>query len=217
MLGSMLLFLIRHAVTSHTGTQLTGWTPGVHLSDEGRAQAGALVERMLPVRLEAVYSSPVDRALETAKPLAASKGLRVRVREGIGEVRYGDWEGKRLAAIARTRAWRRVLAHPSEGRFPGGETIAETQARALGTVRAIIDAHARGSVAIVSHADVIKLVIAHYAGLHLDLYSRLGIAPASVSVLWVGDGAPRIIKLNDTGSLDRLQTRRGISPARRRS
>jgi probable phosphoglycerate mutase len=210
MLDEMLLFLIRHAVTAHTGRRLTGWLPGVQLSDEGRLQAEAMVRRMEPVGLDAVYSSPVERALETAKPLASSKGLRVRVRDGLGEVRYGEWEGRTLASIARTSQWRRVLAHPSEARFPGGETIRETQARVLAAVREIAEAHPKGSAAVVSHADVIKLAIAHYAGIHLDLYSRLGIAPASVSGLWIGDGAPRIIKVNDTGSLDRLQRSRSI-------
>jgi probable phosphomutase (TIGR03848 family) len=200
----MLLFLIRHAVTARTGEILTGWIPGIHLSDDGRTQARDMAERLEPIKLAAVYSSPVDRALDTAKVLASSKGLRVRTREGIGEVRYGDWEGKRLATIAKTRAWRRVVSRPGDTRFPGGETIRETQCRALDSVAAIAEQHHGASVAAVSHADVIKLVIAYYAGIPLELYARIGVSPASVSVLWVGEGAPRIVKVNDTGSLAEL-------------
>lgn len=211
----MLLFLIRHAVTAHTGERLTGWLPGVHLSDEGRAQARAMADRMRPVSLDAVYSSPVERALETAKVLASSKRLRVRVREGIGEVRYGEWEGRRLASIAKTRAWRRVVSRPGDTRFPGGETIRETQARVLAAVAEIAEENRRRSVAVVSHADVIKLVIAYYAGIPLDLYARIGVAPASVSVLAIGDGMPRIVKVNDTGSLEEFGQRPTGRPAAR--
>jgi probable phosphoglycerate mutase len=200
----MLLFLIRHAVTAHTGELLTGWMPGVHLSDEGRDQARTMTERMRPVKLAAVYSSPVDRALETAKVLASSKGLRVRIREGIGEVRYGEWEGRRLATIAKTKQWRRVVSHPGDTRFPGGETIRETQCRSLDTVAHIAGENAGQPVAVVSHADVIKLVIAYYAGIPLELYARIGVSPASVSVLSVGEGPPRLVKVNDTGSLSEL-------------
>jgi probable phosphoglycerate mutase len=206
----MLLFLIRHAVTTHTGHRLSGWLPGIHLSEEGRRQVDALVERMRPVRLAAVYSSPLERCLETAKPLAASKRLRVRMRDDLGEVRYGAWEGKRMDVLARTKLWRTVQGRPSEVRFPGGETIRETQARAVSGVERIRAEHPNQPVAVSTHADVIRLLAAHYAGVHLDLYQRLSVAPASVSVLWLGGGGPRVLKLNETGSLA------GLTPPRRR-
>jgi probable phosphomutase (TIGR03848 family) len=212
----MLLFLIRHAVTAHTGELLTGWMPGVHLSEQGREEARAMAERMAPVKLAAVYSSPVDRALETAKVLASSKGLRVRVREGIGEVRYGEWEGRRLATIAKTRQWRRVVSRPGDIRFPGGETIRETQCRALDAIAQIAEENPGKAAAAVSHADVIKLVIAYYAGIPLELYARIGIAPASVSALSIGAGPPRMVKVNDTGSLSDLVTQRRIRVRGRR-
>jgi len=208
----MLLFLIRHALTPQTGDRLSGWTPGISLSEGGRAQAKTLVERMRPVALDAIYASPLERCVETARPLASSKGLRVRVREALGEVRYGDWEGKRLRTLAKTKLWRKVMARPSEVRFPGGETIRETQFRAVDAIEALNLAHPNRSVAAVTHADVIRVVLAHYAGVHLDLYQRLLVAPVSVSVLWIGQGGPRVLKVNDTGSLDGLSV-----PKRRRS
>lgn len=203
----MLLFLIRHALTEHTGTRLSGWLPGIHLSEEGRRQAGALVERMEPIRLDAVYASPLERTVETAKPLARSKGLRVRTREELGEVRYGSWEGKKLSSLARTKLWRSVQARPSAVRFPDGETIRETQARAIAGVERLRDDHPNRSVAVVTHADVIRLLAAHFAGIHIDLYQRVACAPVSVSIFWLGAGGPRVVKLNDTGTLDGLTPR----------
>ncbi len=206
----MLLFLVRHALTPHTGEKLSGWMPGISLSDEGHRQVAGLVERMKPVHLDAVYASPLERTVETARPVAASKGLRVRVREGLGEVRYGDWEGKRLRTLAKTKLWKQVMARPSEARFPGGETIRETQFRAVSAIEALQRAHPQQAVGAFTHADVIRVVLAHYAGVPIDLYHRLVVAPASVTVLWLGTGGPRVLKVNDTGSLD------GFTPPKRR-
>jgi len=200
----MLVFLVRHALTPQTGDRLSGWTPGISLSDEGRAQVAALVQRMVPVSLDAVYSSPIDRCVETARPIASSKGLRIRVRDALGEVRYGDWEGKRLRTLAKTKLWRQVMARPSEVRFPNGETIRETQFRAVSALEGLRAAHAKDAIAVVTHADVIRVMLAHYAGVHLDLYQRLVVAPASVTVLWVGGGGPRVLKVSDTGTLEGL-------------
>jgi len=208
----MLLFLVRHALTPQTGDRLSGWTPGISLSDEGRSQVAALVERLRPVSLDAVYSSPIDRCVETARPIASSKGLRTRVRDALGEVRYGDWEGKRLRTLAKTKLWRQVMARPSEVRFPNGETIRETQFRAVSALEGLRSAHAKDAIAVVTHADVIRVVLAHYAGVHLDLYQRLVVAPASVTVLWIGGGGPRVLKVSDTGSLEGLSM-----PKKRRS
>ena len=200
----MLVFLVRHALTPQTGDRLSGWTPGISLSDEGRAQVAALVQRMAPVSLDAVYSSPIDRCVETARPIASSKGLRIRVRDALGEVRYGDWEGKRLRTLAKTKLWRQVMARPSEVRFPNGETIRETQFRAVSALEGLRAAHAKDAIAVVTHADVIRVMLAHYAGVHLDLYQRLVVAPASVTVLWIGGGGPRVLKVSDTGTLEGL-------------
>ena len=208
-----LLLLVRHALTDATGRRLVGWAPGVHLSERGRTQAQALVERLAPVPLAAVYSSPLERCLETAEPVAADRGLPVRVAEDLGEVRFGDWTGRPIGQLARTRLWRRIQEVPSGVRFPGGESFLETQDRAARAVASIAAAHPERVVAVVSHADVIKLLIAHFAGIHIDHFQRLVVSPASVTAIAQGSGAPRVLRVNDTGGLADLVPRK---PGRRK-
>lgn len=199
------ILLIRHGINDFVKTgRLAGWTPGVHLNEEGRAQAEALAQRLAALPVHAIYSSPLDRAVETAEPLARAKGVTIRIVEGIGEVRYGDWTGGELKELAKHDLWRGVQHFPSLTRFPNGETMAEMQARAVAQVEAIRAAHAEEVVALVSHGDVIKSIIAHYVGLHLDLFQRIDVAPASLTWLHLGRGGPRLVVLNDTGSVPRL-------------
>jgi probable phosphomutase (TIGR03848 family) len=207
------LLLIRHAEsTGNAKHRLMGWTPGVHLTDRGEEQAERLVERLAPVTLTAIYSSPLERCVETARPVATTRGLEVRLARELGEVDYGAWTGRSLAQLSRTSLWRAVQVAPSSVRFPGGEGLSEAQLRAVDIVREIAAAHRRGAVAIVSHADVIRLVLAHLAGVHLDLFQRFVVAPVSVTAVALGDGIPRVLKVNDTGGLADLAPRR----ARRR-
>ncbi len=203
-----LLLLVRHGTTDATGKRLTGWTPGVHLSARGREQAERLVERLSGVPVDAIYSSPLERCRETAAPLAAARRLRVRTREDLGEVRYGGWTGRPLAQLARTKLWRSVQQVPSSARFPGGESLAEVQERTVRELRRIAAAYPKGAVAVVSHGDPIRLAVAHYAGVHPDLFQRLVIEPASVSAVLLVEGVPRIAKVNDTGDLASLAPRR---------
>lgn len=196
-----LLLLIRHGVTDATGVRLGGWKPGIHLTEEGRMQADAVAERLRPVRVAAVYASPLERCVETAAPLAREQRRDVVVRDGLGEVRYGAWTDRPLRQLARTRLWRRVQSVPSGVRFPGGESLLEVQSRALLELETIAAEHRRAAVAVVSHADVIKLIVAHFAGAPVDLFQRLIIDPASICAIAVGDGIPRILRLNDRGTL----------------
>jgi probable phosphoglycerate mutase len=199
-----LLFLIRHGLTDQTGKRLYGWTPGVHLSERGRAQADDLARRMAPVRVGAIYSSPLERCRETAAPVASATGLRVNVRRDLGEVDYGDWTGRPLAQLSRTKLWRSVQQTPSQVTFPGGESFLQVQERALRVVHEIAERHPRGSVAIVTHGDVARLLISHLSGAHLDAFQRIVIDAGSVSVVALGrdTGPPHILRVNDTGSLD---------------
>ncbi len=193
------LFLIRHGETSYVGKKLAGWTPGVHLNDQGCKQAEDLAQRLAPVRFAAIYSSPLERTLETAGPLAKSQGLRVRRRDTLGEVRYGDWTGRSLRTLSRTKLWRVVQFNPSNMRFPGGEALRETQVRAVGEMEVICRDHAKGAVAVFSHGDLIRLCVAHFLGLPLDLFQRIVISPASVTVIQTSPGFARLVRLNDTG------------------
>ena len=195
------LLLIRHAMTDWAGRRLAGWLPDVHLNAEGRRQAEELAARLAGVALAAIYSSPLERALETARVLAAGRSLPVQLRLGLGELRCGDWQGKELEELSKDPLWPAVQFYPSGVRFPGGEALRETQARMVATLSEIVEAHAGQVVAAVSHADPIALAVAHYAGVHMDLFQRLVISPASVTVITFGPLGPRLLRLNDAGAL----------------
>ena len=188
--------LVRHAVTSHTGHKLTGWAPGVHLSEEGRDQAEAVAERLSAAPIKAIYSSPIDRTLETAQAVAARHRLDVQVLDDIGEVRYGSWTNRSLKSLAKTKLWLKVQRFPSAARFPQGESLREVQARALAELERIQARHPKQLVCVVSHSDVIRLVVAHYLGVHIDLFQRIAIGPASVSAIAVGEDGPMVLSVN---------------------
>ncbi len=199
------LLLIRHATNSSLkDNKLTGWTPGINLNEEGQAQANALVTRLEGVPIAAIYSSPVERAVQTAQALAQTRGLEIQARAGLGEVHIGDWTGKSITELAQTDTWRQFQVYPSLTRLPNGESGQEMQARAIAELDAICVAHPEDTVAIFSHADVIKAIIAYYAGLHLDHFQRLVVSPASISVVWAGPSGARLVRLNDTGRMDDL-------------
>lgn len=197
------LYLIRHALTDWVNNgQLAGWTPGIHLNEEGRKQAASLVQRLEPIPLAAIYSSPLERAIETAQAIAGPRDLPVQIRDGIGEVRYGDWTARSLEELKKLEEWLSVQVYPSGTRFPGGETLREVQARAVAEIDAICRRHPKDAIAVVSHADIIKAIVAHYLGLHLDLFQRIVISPASITILHIGRFAPRLVRLNETGPLE---------------
>lgn len=192
-------FFIRHAQADYHPGRLYGWTPGVHLSAEGRDQAKRLAERLEPVPFRAIYSSPLERCIETAEILAEGRRRTIETIEDLGEVRYGRWQGKTFKSLAKTRLWRTVQLNPSEAVFPGGESIRELQGRGVEAVEQLRRKHRRGVVAIVSHADMIKAIAAHYLGMHLDLFQRLVIEPASATVITFAGDFPRLVRLGDTG------------------
>lgn len=198
-----LLFLIRHGENEYTRTgKLAGWTENVTLNAAGQQQAQGLVERLKGVPFKFLYSSPLVRARETAAPLAAARGLPVQLDDGLGEVRYGDWTGQSLKRLARTKLWRVVQSLPSAMEFPGGgETMRGAQLRLVDALERIAAAHPKALVGVFSHSDPIKLAVAYYLGVPLDLFQRLHIQTASVTVLRLGQGQPNLVKLNDTGPL----------------
>lgn len=201
------VLLVRHGETDAAGKRLTGWSRGVHLNERGREEARRLVERLEGIPLDAIYSSPLERCRETVAPLAKRRGIAVVARRGLLEVNYGEWTGRTISQLRRTRLWRVVQRSPSTVRFPQGESLLEVQARAVAELDAIADAHAKATVAVVSHADVIKLLIAHLVGMHADHLQRLVIDPASVTIVAMNDGLARMVKMNDTGGLEALRPR----------
>ncbi|WP_283134395.1 histidine phosphatase family protein [Rhizohabitans arisaemae] len=195
------LFLVRHGLTPMTGPLLAGRTPGVHLDERGAEQAHALSVRLAQVTLDAIVSSPLDRCLETVRPVAAGReGLDVVVDERFQECGYGEWTGRSLRDLAEEPLWRVVQAHPSAAVFPGGESLAGVQHRAVSAVR---DWNARvgerGVYLVCSHGDVVKAIVADALGLHLDQFQRIAVDPASITVIRYTPLRPFLLRLNDTG------------------
>lgn len=190
------LFLVRHGVTAHTGHRLSGRMDGIPLTDEGRAQARAAGRALARVKLAALYSSPVERCAQTAHEIASACGLRVELRPGLTEVEYGRWTNRSFRSLARTKLWEQIQRFPSGVRFPEGESLREVQARALAELEDIASGHPRKAVCVVTHADVIRLVVAHYLGMHIDMFQRLAIGPASISVVGLWRWGPRVFTLN---------------------
>jgi probable phosphomutase (TIGR03848 family) len=209
------LLLIRHGANDFVGRRLAGRTPGVHLNERGRQQAETLAAILAKAPIKAVYSSPLERAVETAEPLARALGLTVQVCDGLTEVDFGRWVGKTARQMARTKLWKVVQWSPSQARFPAGESFTEAQGRIVAAIESILAAHADGDlVACVSHSDAIKLALAHYLGLPLDNFQRLHVDTASISVLhFPKDGFPRLAHLNQVLEFD-LQRRE--KPRRRK-
>lgn len=197
------VLLLRHAVNDYVRTgRLAGWTPEVHLNEEGRAQAQALGVRLADTHLNALYSSPLERTMETARAVAGHHpDLTIRINEGMGEVRYGDWEGKPISDLQGRKMWQLVQQTPSRAHFPGGETMRGVQARAVEAIEALVDQHPCDLIAVVTHADLIKMVIAHYLGMHLDQFQRIVISPASISTLTLEYGRPYVGGINDIAHL----------------
>jgi len=198
------LVLVRHAVTPQTGPMLSGRTPGIELSDLGREQATHAGERLKELPITAVYASPIDRTRQTAEHIAAHHGLPVQPLDGVIEADYGEWTGGQLADLAKTELWKTVQRTPSRARFPNGESIAEMQTRTVAALEAVVADHPGETIVVVSHADPIKSVIAHFTGVHLDLFQRIAVSPASVTVFVLGPHGVTLVKCNDTGSLSEL-------------
>ena len=199
------LVLVRHAVTAQTGPLLSGRQPGVALSEEGRRQAAALADRLAALPVAAVYASPIERTTETAQAVARRHRLEVRALDGVLEADYGEWTGQKLADLAKTDLWKVVQRAPSRASFPGGESLAAMQARMVHAVEGVVADHPGDLVVVVSHADPIKAAIAHYTGVHLDLFQRIVVAPASVSAFAFSGTGVALLKCNDTGTLDDLR------------
>lgn len=197
-----LILLVRHATTAATGERLGGWTPGVHLDDKGRAQATTTAEMVAEHAVAAVYSSPLERTMDTAAVIADRVDVDVQVRAGLGETDYGDWTNRPLGELRDEPLWRRIQATPSRVTFPGGESLRATHARIVDQVEELAGQHPDDLVVAVSHADPIKAVVAHFAGMPLDLFQRLVISPASVTVLALDDAAgPMLWGVNLQGRL----------------
>lgn len=198
------LVLVRHAVTPETGKVLTGRTPGVHLSDRGREQAKATADRLAGTGVAAVYASPIERTTETAELVAERHGLPVVPLDDVVEADFGSWTGETLSGLAERDEWAVVQKAPSRFRFPDGESILEMQARTVSGLDTVVARHPGEVVVVVSHADPIRVALAHFAGTPLDLFQRVIVEPASISVVALAPWGACIVRINDTGDLTDL-------------
>ncbi|HEY5421971.1 MAG TPA: MSMEG_4193 family putative phosphomutase, partial [Ilumatobacteraceae bacterium] len=198
--SSTLFLLVRHGLTPTTGKVLPGRAAGLHLAEAGQAQANAAGERIAELsRVDAVYASPLERARETAAPIAKAKGLRVRIDKGLLECDFGDWTGEELKKLMKLPEWGTVIRAPSTFRFPGGESFNEMQVRIVSAIDRLRAVHKGGVVVCVSHADPIKAAVAHAMGTHIDLFQRIVISPCSVTAIAYSPGGPVVLTVNSTG------------------
>jgi probable phosphomutase (TIGR03848 family) len=193
-----ILILIRHGENEYVEKgRLAGRLPGVHLNENGRKQAQSLAEKLGQAPIKAIYSSPLERAVETATPLAQALNLEIIPCNELLETDYGEWQGKTLKSLQRLKLWRSVQHTPSLARFPGGESFAECQYRVCQAIKSIcMQYESKDLIACVFHADPIKLAVAFFIGLPLDNFQRLGSAPGSVTALQIDEQWCRLLNMN---------------------
>ncbi len=200
------MLLVRHGRTPTTGKVLPGRAKGLHLSDVGQGEAQAVAERLASLKkIDVIYASPLERARETAIPLAKHLKMAVKVDRGLLECEFGEWTGRNLADLYKLPEWATVQRYPSGFRFPGGESFSEMQARFVSTLGDIRAKHVGQTIAIFSHADPIKAAVADAMGTHLDLFQRITISTCSVTAITYGATGPNVLTVNDTGNLGTLR------------
>lgn len=207
---------VRHGTTPTTGKILPGRTKGLHLSEQGLGEAGRTGERLASLgSIAAIYSSPLERARETAGAIARHLSLSVKVERGLIECEFGDWTGAELASLRKLPEWQTVLQHPAGFRFPNGESFGELRLRIASTVDRLIERHQGEVIAVVSHADPIKIAVGEAMGVPLDLIQRTVISPASVSVVAYSASSPVVLAVNSCSDLVPLGIgKSGAGPAK---
>ncbi|EHB53508.1 putative phosphomutase [Mycolicibacterium rhodesiae JS60] len=202
----MTVILLRHGrSTSNTAHTLAGRTEGVELDEKGQDQAQALVGRVKGLPIRAIVRSPLLRCRLTVEPLAAELGVEPLIDDRLAEVDYGQWTGLALKDLMKEPLWSVVQQQPSAAVFPGGEGLAQVQARAVTAVREhdrrLADEHGHDVLWIAcTHGDVIKSVVADALGTHLDSFQRITADPASMSVIRYTPMRPFVVHVNHTGA-----------------
>jgi probable phosphomutase (TIGR03848 family) len=201
------ILLIRHAVNDFVKEhRLAGWTPGVHLSDEGKAQANALGQRLAEIPIQHIYASPLERTMETAGAIQQHHPhIEIKPNHPLAEVQYGDWQGMKISTLQHRKMWAVIQEYPSRASFPNGETMRAVQTRAIDEIERLVKEHPQEMIVVVSHADLIKMVLAHYLGMHLDNFQRIVVSPASINTLQLGHSRPFILTMNDIAHVLELE------------
>ncbi len=202
-----LLLLIRHGENDFVKTgKLPGQSPGIHLNERGQKQAQALAEALTQVPIKAIYSSPLERAMESAQPIATSHKLQITQEPRLMDANVGHWQGKSLKVLRLTNAWKVVQHSPSRFAFPEGESFIDVQTRIADSLESIVKKHNKPKdiIVVVFHADPIKLAVSHFLGLPLDHFQRLSCDTGSLSALYVGEMGANLVKLNQRPPFDFL-------------
>lgn len=195
------ILLVRHALTDFVGKRLSGRSSGLFLNETGRKQANELAESLASYPLSAVYSSPLERAVETAGFIARFHNLKIITCDDYIEIDFGKWTNSAIENLTHDPDFNHFNTFRSNTRIPGGETMLEAQLRIVNGLQKILFHNPNETVVVVSHADIIKSAVAYYAGIPLDLMQRLEISPASISILELFDDTVRLALLNYTGKL----------------
>jgi probable phosphoglycerate mutase len=194
-----IFLLIRHGDNDVLGKTLSGRLPGVHLNENGQAQAHRLAEELSGVPLKAVYASPLERTIETAAPIAEAHELTVEILTALNEVDFGEWEGQSLESLKQVNAWETVQKRPGEIQFPGGESLVEAQKRATDQLIILGEQYAENDLVVcVSHSDIIRLTIAYFLGVPWDRFQRIRVDPASITALYLFQGNTHFGPINQT-------------------
>jgi probable phosphoglycerate mutase len=193
------VLLIRHGENEWTEShKLAGRTSGVYLNEYGRQQAKALGKRLAHTKLSAIYASPLERTMETAQTIAEHHKLELKTRPGLLEVDYGKWTGQAIKELSQKKSWPVIQFYPTGADFPGGETMHGMQARMVQEINMLVGKHPGQTIAVIGHADLIKAAVAHYLGVHFDLFQRIVISTASITAINFTPMGPRILTVNDT-------------------
>lgn len=190
------ILLIRHATTAYVGKALAGRTPSVGLNEQGDREAADLARRLASQPIDALYSSPLDRAQQTAEYLAREHGLSIAIDERLAEVDFGDWTGQTIADLDEREDWKLFNLFRSTWTIPNGESMLQVQQRMVRAIEDLYKRHEGGTVAVVSHADAIKSALTHFLGMPIDFFLRLEISPASVSTVRLYHWGCQVLRIN---------------------
>ena len=181
--------------------RFAGWIPGIHLNAQGQREADALARRLQHISIHALYTSPLERARDTANAVAMCQHLDVNIVPALGDTHVSEWEGKLIKEVEQTETWKQLQSKPVGVRIGGGESIDEVQARTVTAIEKIIAKHPKQIVAVFSHADPIKVIVAHYLKMDLNEFQRILIDPASVTVFFFDEHGAKLFRLNDSDKL----------------
>jgi len=191
------ILLIRHGLNDWVGKKLVGRTPGIHLNKAGENQAQTIASLLKDIPINAIYSSPLERARETAQPLSTDISVPIITKDTLQEIDFGEWQGKSIKQLRRLKLWKTVQNEPEKMRFPGGESFVEAQIRLTQAIESINSSHSKDEIILCfSHADSIRLIVAFYLGIPINQFHKISIDTASISVLVFMDGLVKLPYIN---------------------